>query len=90
MAAAPEEMTQYDWFAQARIHEIADEYDSAFQAYRNALEIDPKFAKAWYYKAKLHQQLGQESDAVICGKKVLELKPEWEHHVRKFLPDIYE
>ncbi|MHA1924649.1 MAG: tetratricopeptide repeat protein [Candidatus Thorarchaeota archaeon] len=88
MAAAPDEMTQYDWFGQARIHEITDEYDSALRAYEKALEIDPKFAKAWFYKAKLHHQLGQKSDAMKCGRKVLELKPEWEKHIRKFLPDL--
>ncbi|MHA2210644.1 MAG: tetratricopeptide repeat protein [Candidatus Thorarchaeota archaeon] len=43
MAAAPDEMTQYDWFAQARIHEVADEYDSALRAFDKALEIDPNF-----------------------------------------------
>ena len=88
MAAAPEEMTQYDWFAQARIHEVADEFDSALRAFDKALEIDPNFAKAWFYKAKLHHQLGQNSDALECGRRVLELKPEWESHIRKFLPDL--
>jgi tetratricopeptide (TPR) repeat protein len=88
MAAAPDEMTQYDWFGQARIHEITDDYESALQAYEKALEIDPSFAKAWYYKAKLHHQLGQKSDALKCGRKALELKPDWESHLRKFLPDL--
>jgi tetratricopeptide (TPR) repeat protein len=88
MAAAPDEMTQYDWFAQARIHEVADEYDSALRAFEKALEIDPNFAKAWFYKAKLHHQLCQKSDALECARKVLELKPEWENHIRKFLPDL--
>lgn len=88
MAAAPDEMTQYDWFGQARIYEIANEYDAALRAYEKALEIDPNFTKAWFYKAKLHHQLGQSSEAMECGRKVLELKPEWEKHIRKFLPAI--
>ncbi|MFW9887583.1 MAG: tetratricopeptide repeat protein [Candidatus Thorarchaeota archaeon] len=54
MAAAPDEMTQYDWFGQARIYETTDDYESALQAYEKALEPDPDFAKAWFYKAKLH------------------------------------
>ena len=88
MAAAPDEMTQYDWFGQARIYEMNNEYDAALGAYEKALEIDPNFTKAWFYKAKLHHQLGQNSEAMECGRKVLELKPEWEKHVRKFLPAI--
>ncbi len=88
MAAAPDEMTQYDWFGQARIHEIVDEYDLALLAYEKALDIDPAFAKAWFYKAKLHHQLGQEAEALECGRKVIELKPDWESHVRKFLPEL--
>lgn len=88
MAAAPDEMTQYDWFGQARIFEIAEDYESALQAYEKALEIDPNFAKAWYYKAKLHHQLGQKSDAQECGRKALALKPDWEKHLRKFLPEL--
>jgi tetratricopeptide (TPR) repeat protein len=88
MAAAPDEMTQYDWFGQARIHEITDDYDSALQAYEKALEIDPNFAKAWFYKAKLHQHLGQKAEAMECAKRVLELKPDWESHVRKLIPDL--
>jgi tetratricopeptide (TPR) repeat protein len=88
VAATPDEMTQYDWFGQARIHEISGDYESALQAYEKALELDPDFAKAWFYKAKLHHQLGQSSEALICGRRALELRPDWEKHLRKFLPNL--
>jgi tetratricopeptide (TPR) repeat protein len=88
MAAAPDEMTQYDWFGQARIHETTHDYESALQAYEKALELDPSFAKAWFYKAKLHHRLGQSTEALKCGRRVLELRPDWEKHLRKFLPDL--
>ena len=88
MAASPDEMTQYDWFGQARIHETQEEYDQAIQAYERSLEIDPSFAKAWFYKAKLHYKLGQKKEAKECVEKVLELEPDWEKYVKKYLPDL--
>ncbi len=82
---APDEMTQYDWFGQARIHEVAGDLEEALKAYEEAINIDPKFAKAWFYKAKLHLQLGQKKQAKEAAEKALELEPKWEKHVKKLL-----
>ena len=38
MAAEIEQMTQYDWFSQARIHETHSDNDKAFKAYEEALK----------------------------------------------------
>jgi tetratricopeptide (TPR) repeat protein len=78
-------MTQYDWFGQARIHEVAGKLKDALKAYEAALEMDPNFAKAWFYKAKLHLQLGHKKKAKECAEKALELEPKWEKHVKKLL-----
>ncbi|MFX1261068.1 MAG: tetratricopeptide repeat protein [Promethearchaeota archaeon] len=88
MPVAPDEMTQYDWFGQARIYETTDDYESALQAFEKAVELNQDFAKAWFDKANLHHQLGQNSEALECGRKVLELRPDWKKHLRKFLPNI--
>ncbi len=88
MAAEIEERTQYDWFNVAKIHENKGEFEKALEAYEEAIKLDESFAKAWYYKAKLLHQLGRMDEAKECAKKVLELEPKWEKHVREFLPEI--
>jgi len=88
MAAELDEMTQYDWFAHARAYETSGEDKKALEAYEESLKIDQKYAKAWFYKAKLHYKLGQKKLAKECVKHTLEIKPEWENHVKKYLPDL--
>ncbi|NHI82722.1 MAG: tetratricopeptide repeat protein [Candidatus Thorarchaeota archaeon] len=88
MAATPDEMTQYDWFGQARIHEVGGNFDGALKAYENAIRIDPNFAKAWYYKAKLHLQMGDKANAKKCAETALELEPNWKKHIDKILSHL--
>ena len=88
MAAELDEMTQYDWFAQARVYETTGETKKAIEAYEESLKIDPKFAKAWFYKGKLHYKLGEIDQAKECVKHTLEIKPEWENHVKKYMPKL--
>ncbi len=58
------------------------------KAYEESIKLDPNYAKAWFYKAKLHYRLGQKDHAKKCISRVLELKPEWEKYVKKYLPNI--
>jgi tetratricopeptide (TPR) repeat protein len=88
MAAELDEMTQYDWFAHARSYETRGDDEKALNAFEEALELDEKFAKAWFYKAKLHYKLGQKDLAKECVQRMLEVKPEWESHVKKYMPDL--
>lgn len=88
MAAELDEMTQYDWFSQARIHEATGKDEKALEAYEESLKIDPKFAKAWFYKARLHYKLGQKDLAKECVKRTLDIMPDWESHVKKYMPDL--
>lgn len=85
MSAEPDQMTEYDWFGEARCRETRDNLEAAIKAYEKAIEINPEFAKAWYYKAKLHHRLGQEDKAKECAKKAIELKPTWEKYVQDIL-----
>ena len=88
VAAAKEDYTEYDWFGEARIRETARNSEGALEAFSESIKLNPNFAKAWYYKALLHYELGQKDDAIKCAKKTLELKPTWEKHIRKNLPDL--
>jgi len=88
MSAAPEEMTEYDHFAAARGYESTCELDDAMKAYEEAIALNPNFAKAWYYKALLHYKEKEFEQATACAKKVMELKPVWEKHVKKYMPDL--
>ncbi len=88
LAAAKEDYTEYDWFGEARIRETEGNSEGALEAFSESIKLNPNFAKAWYYKALLHYELGQKDEALECAKKALELKPTWEKHIRKNLPEL--
>lgn len=88
MAAELDEMTQYDWFSQARIHETTGNDKKAIKAYEESIKLDAKFAKAWFYKAKLHYKLGEKDLAKECVKRALELEPDWEKYIKRYMPDL--
>ncbi|MGY5855791.1 MAG: tetratricopeptide repeat protein [Candidatus Thorarchaeota archaeon] len=88
MAAEIHERTQYDWFSIARIHETRGEDKEALKAYEESIKLDASYAKAWFHKAKLHYKLGQMKEAKECANKVVELKPDWEKYVKKYMSDL--
>ncbi len=88
LAADIKERTQYDWFSVARIYETKGQDDQAMKAFEESIKLDSNYAKAWFYKAKLHYKLGQKDQAKDCVNRVLELKPDWEKYIKKYLPDI--
>ncbi|MHA1907040.1 MAG: tetratricopeptide repeat protein [Candidatus Thorarchaeota archaeon] len=88
MSAEREDFTEYDWFGEARCQETGGDPEAALKAYSESIKLNPNFAKAWYYKALLHYELGQKDEALECAKKALEIKPNWEKHIRKNLPDL--
>lgn len=88
VSAELDDFTEYDWFGEARIRETAGNIEGAIDAFAEAIKLNPNFAKAWYYKALLHFQLGQNEDAIFCAKKAVELKPSWEKHLKKNLKGL--
>jgi tetratricopeptide (TPR) repeat protein len=88
MSANPEDMTQYDWFSQARIQETMGNDEKALEAYEESIKLDAHYAKAWFYKAKLHYKLKQMEQARDCVKHVLELEPAWKSYVEKYMPHL--
>jgi len=51
-------------------------YDKAILAYDKALELDPNFIEAWYYKGVDLDGLGNHSQALKAYEKATELDPE--------------
>lgn len=88
MAAEIHERTQFDWFSIARIHETKGEDEEALKAYEESIKLDGNYAKAWFHKAKLHYKLGQKKEAKECVKKVLDLEPDWERYIKKYMPNL--
>lgn len=88
MSAAPEDYTEYDWFGQARIRETNDDLEGAVEAYDEAIKLNPKFAKAHYYKALAYYQLGEMDKAKEAAKRALDLKPSWKEHVTENMPQL--
>jgi tetratricopeptide (TPR) repeat protein len=88
MSAEIHERTQYDWFSIARIHETKGEYEDALKAYEQSIMLDNEYAKAWFYKSKVHYRLGQMKEARECVKKALELEPDWKKFVMKYMPKL--
>ena len=57
---------------------LTDEADrEALKCFKNALELDPTSATAWYRMGCLHQALGQQHDAVTCFERFLCLQAPW-------------
>lgn len=88
MSVTKEHFTEYDWFGEARIREIAGDLEGAIQAFEESIKLNPRFAKAWYYKAELHYTLGQLQEAKSCAERAIEIKPSWKKHFQANMPDL--
>lgn len=56
--------------------------EEALQRYKEALEVDEKFDKAWFYKFKIHYEFGQIDEAARCAQKAVDRKPSWVKFIR--------
>ena len=88
LSATEDDMTEYDWFNEAKAMEARGEDENALNAYESAIQINGSFAKAYFWKAKLLHKLGRKDEALESAKKTLELEPKWEKHIQKFFPDL--
>ena len=50
-------------------------FDEAILCYNKALEIDPRYAKAWGNKGYSLGKLGRSDEAILCYNKALEIDP---------------
>lgn len=88
MAAEIHERTQYDWFSVGRIHETQGNDEEAIKAYKESVKIDPKYAKAWFFLAKLYYKLGKMDKAKECADTMLALEPDWDKYMAKYMPKL--
>ena len=51
-------------------------HDEALAAYRQALELDPKYAAPWYGLGLVYRALGRHDEALAAHRKALELNPQ--------------
>ena len=52
-------------------------HDEAIQAYDKAIQLDPKFARAWYYKGSSLSNLDRYDKAMEAYDKAIELDPKY-------------
>ena len=46
-----------------------EEYDRAIQSYQKAIEINPKYADAYYHMGGIYEKLGNQDKADECFQK---------------------
>jgi tetratricopeptide (TPR) repeat protein len=80
-------LTHFDYYRRAKAHEKNGRYEEALSEYARAIQLQNDYAHAWFYKGKLHYQLGQYRDCVNCAEKALELAPDWSEHCMRMLSD---
>jgi len=68
---------------EARALEKKGNYDEAMAKYDEAVALDDQLAKAWFYKSRLHQELGQLEEATHCAQKAVDIDPKWAKFIKK-------
>jgi hypothetical protein len=76
------EMDAKTLFFEARALEKEGKMEDALQKYEEAIAIEDTFDKAWFYKFKIHYQLGQLDEATHCAQKAVDLEPKWVKFIR--------
>jgi len=52
-------------------------YDEAIECFDKAIQINPKYAEAWYNKGTALDFLGKHNKAIECFKKALSIDPDY-------------
>jgi tetratricopeptide (TPR) repeat protein len=61
----------------ARSYEASQNYFQALRSYQDSLDIDTEQADIYYQMAQIYQDMGRIQNAIACGKKAVELDPEY-------------
>ena len=68
-------MSADDLFADGKKLGGEGKYEEAIASYDKAIEIDPKYTKAWINKGNALRKLGRHEDAIVCYDRAIELDP---------------
>jgi len=68
---------------EARALDKKHRFEEALQKYGEAIDLDEKLGKAWFYKFRLHHQLEQFSEAAHCAQKATEIDVKWREFITK-------
>ncbi|MBE7418921.1 MAG: tetratricopeptide repeat protein [Ideonella sp.] len=75
LAAAHPQRSAGDWFNLAFLLEATQRFDEAEQAFRRAVELDPKLDRAWYGLGLVLIRQQRFDEAVAALKRNTELQP---------------
>jgi tetratricopeptide (TPR) repeat protein len=79
----PEELMRHwaaqEWFARGQ--ELADSSEEEFSMYQKALEVDPHFAPAHYYRGVIYFERGERDAALAAFRQFLEYASDEERSV---------
>jgi tetratricopeptide (TPR) repeat protein len=68
-------LTAVEWFAKGHASFLSEDFNNAIDALTKAIELDPKFTKAYGDRGVCYGQLGKYSQALEDFNKVIELEP---------------
>jgi tetratricopeptide (TPR) repeat protein len=77
------------YFNEAEKFFSTGKYEEAVKGYSKAIELDPKFAKAWVYLGDAYMGVGNSARGIECYKKAIEINPN-DRQAHRFLGDVLE
>ncbi len=77
------------YFGEAEKSFSTGKYQEAVTGYSRAVELDPKFAKAWVYMGDAYIGLGNIEKGIECYRKAIDINPN-DRQAHRFLGDVLE
>lgn len=75
---------RYDYFfLEAARQQAAGHYSEAFSLLEHCRKINPNAAEVYYYQAMYYTQMKQDSLALVCMQKAVELNPDNQHYAER-------
>ena len=76
MSGAVTRMSANDHFERSNVYLEQEKYQKAIEECKKALEIDPKYDKAWFFMGFAYGELGEQKKAIESLQKGLKINPE--------------
>jgi len=84
IASTAIQKTKDQWFSEGYMHNKAGQYQEAIEAYTCVIELDPKYASAYYNRGETYRLLGDYQKAIADCSRAIELdsKHVWAYGTR--------